>query len=165
MSHLSGKCPAQSVHAGQFECFHNWPVWHGLQHSDLDCRVFNEHMWSFACAHIRGDHSLWSRLRDIFGVCTEFDSREIWGHAQSSSMWRSPSTWWPCLTVLHLAYGTQQVFSLCAIISPTLILIRSCYPRTLVGNDEPAPFFNCLAAKDVVLRLSTNLWKVNGHQI
>ena len=79
------------VHAGLFWCFQNPP------NSDMDYRISNMRMWSF-CMHIHpGDLGLYSLIRkDFCRACTEFDSREISGQAQSELAHNGhPSIWWP----------------------------------------------------------------------
>ena len=71
------------VHAGLFWCFHYPP------HLDMDYRIFNVRMWSFCmhmCTHCHWGPRFLVSFNDSHSfctVCTEFESQEISGWAQS----------------------------------------------------------------------------------
>ena len=77
-----------SVHAGLLWCFHN-PL-----NSDMDHMIFNVHICNLlACAYTQGGTSVYSLTQSSFVVCTEFDSGEISGQAQSLAHNSCPSVW------------------------------------------------------------------------
>ena len=70
-----------------FWCFNNPP------NSDMDYIIFNVSMWYF-CMRIHTEDLglyLWSHIKDFCGICTESDSCEISGRAQSLARNGHPS--------------------------------------------------------------------------
>ena len=83
-----------------------WVIWIFPWSTDWlsDCRIFSVHhnlIFSRACAC----------PQDFCRICTEFDSREILGQAQSPSI--SPSLRWPGSAVLNMASKSKIMIWLC----------------------------------------------------
>ena len=84
------------VHVGLFWCFHNPP------NSNKDFRIFNVHDVIFS---IFAGVCRWG----FCWVCTEFDSGETPGWAQSLVHRSHPSIWWPC----SIMFSRVNALALC----------------------------------------------------
>ena len=69
-------------------------------------------MRSFCMPVHMGDLSLYFHLKHFYRVWAEFYSRGTLGRMQSPACNRHPSTWWPGLTVLNLAFRSEFSLSL-----------------------------------------------------
>ena len=121
---------------------------------DKDYRILNVCMWSFGMHIHAGDHGLQSQLKEFCGVCTEFDSGETSGWAQSLAHNGCLSICWRRSIVLNLGFR-EWVLLLCTTDSPALSIhkcetLKSCsYPsllyifKSIVVNSR-----NCTAWSD-----------------
>ena len=129
-----------------------WSLWHFYNfsacwlfwcfkyppNSDMDYIIFNVSMWYF-CMRIHTEDLglyLWSHIKDFCGICTESDSCEISGRAQSLARNGYPSIWWPHSTVFWNWLSRESALALRHCISETCLELLS-IPQTLESQDYP----------------------------
>ena len=97
------------LQAGSFWCFHDPP------NCGMDHRIFNMRMvllllFFLACENTRGTSVYRLTRRTSCRVCTDLDSGEISGRAQSLAQNGGPCVWWPHSIVLNMAFESEFVF-------------------------------------------------------
>ena len=92
------------MHAGLFWCLRT------PSNSDMDFGIFNVRVWRFACVYTRGT-LVYGLIRRTFVECTEFDSGEISGRAQSLARNGHPSVGWPRSAVLNFGFPERVLFA------------------------------------------------------